>query len=411
MDGDFHPSSEIDEQLRDNVAELVSYIQGEPGVRHGNDMRWGNKGGLVVAVAGRDKGRITCFDGDGKGRPPLNYIMEEYGYSFPQALEWAADWLGLSPDYKPDPKAESQRKEKRDLHQQEAEVQEQADKTKRVAKAIEIYDATKCVQGSPVEIYLAARGIITPLTSEIRYLPPQYGQYGAMVAVARDDAGNVRAVQRIFIDGEKKANIEIVKRTNGVMDGVAVRLPARQGEELILAEGPETGLSVWQAWGRETWVALGSVAKLADIVPTDRPIVIARDADVPNSPADKALNKAIMAMIERGASVFIAMPPKPTKPGYDFNDALQDYGEKALESSLEQSLTIQGNALPIFKALDDARLETQQTIRQFFNEAGTDHTTKVSLVNVGLGIGKTNAALTEAGRHIRGKERAEGFGT
>jgi putative DNA primase/helicase len=173
------------------------------------------------------------------------------------------------------------------------------------------------------------------LPPDIRFQPPQPGSYGAMVAAARDNDGNLLAVQRVFIHDGKKAPIQTPKRTNGVMDGAAVRLTARHGDELVLAEGPETGLSVWQAWGRETWIALGSVGKLVDTVPTDCSIVIARDADASNSQADKALIKAIAAMIERGVSVRVVSPPNPTKQGYDFNDALQDYGNDAVARTLE----------------------------------------------------------------------------
>ena len=187
---------------------------------------------------------------------------------------------------------------------------------------------------NPLSSYLIGRGITAPIPPDIRYLPPKCNEYGAMVVAARNNDGLVAAVQRIFIHGGKKAPVDPVKRTNGVMDGAAVRLPASQGDELVLAEGPETGLSVWQVWGRETWVALGSISKLVDAVPVDRTVVIARDADEPGSQADKALIKAVEAMIERGVCVRVATPPNPTKSGYDFNDALIDSGCDAVANAL-----------------------------------------------------------------------------
>lgn len=410
IDRDLNRQAEIDSRLRDNIAELVTHIQGERGERHGNEMRWGNKGGLCVMVAGRDKGRITRFDGDGRGRTPLTFIMEERGCSFPQAVEWAANWLGLSRDYKPDPEAERRSQEKRGREQCEAEAEAQAEQAQRLAKAVEIVDRTIDATGTPAAAYLAARGITVALPDDIRFLPPRNGGYGALVAVARNNAGNICAVQRIFIDGDKKAAVEVVKRTNGVMDGAAVRLPGSRGDELVLAEGPETGLSVWQAWGRETWVALGSIATLVEVVPPDRPIVIARDADQPNSQADKALMNAVAVLIERGCSVFIATPPNPTKPGYDFNDALQDYGDEVVAAALVQSMTMTGNDLPVFKDLGVARADVQHVVREFFDEASGDQVTSTWLVNVGLGIGKTKTALKEAGQHIKAKKPAKGFG-
>ena len=182
--------------------------------------------------------------------------------------------------------------------------------------------------------YLTARGITVPMPSDIRYLPPKGNEYGAMVSAARDNNGNVVAVQQVYIHEGKKAQIETPKKTNGVLDGAAVRLPGSKGNELVLVEGPETGLSVWQATGWETWIALGSIAKLVDIVPLDRPVIIARDADEPGSQADKALMKAVGEMIERGVSVRVVSPPNPTKTGYDFNDVLMDSGSQAVANAL-----------------------------------------------------------------------------
>lgn len=338
MNSPYWPIEEIDDRLRENVGELVEHVLDQPPNRKlsiKDTLRFGNKGGIAVEISGPDRGRITPFDGDGKGRSPLKFIQEQYDLSFFDALNWAAHWLRLPPGYKPDSGVERHRRERRKRKQREFEVLEAANRAKRIAQAVEIYDGARGAAGTPVETYLAGRGITTALPDDVRFIPATYSTYAAMVMAARDNFGNVQAVQRVFIQHGKKASIETAKRTNGPMDGAAVRLPGKRGDELVLAEGPETGLSVSQAWGRETWVALGSVAKLTDILPIGRPIVIARDADAPGSPADKALMKAILAMTERGLNVRVVSPPNPTKMGYDFNDALMDYGNEAVANSLE----------------------------------------------------------------------------
>jgi hypothetical protein len=182
-----------------------------------------------------------------------------------------------------------------------------------------------------------------------------------MVVAARDKDGNIRAVQRVFIHDGKKAPVDTPKRTNGLLAGAAVRLPARQGEELVLAEGPETGLSVWQSWGRETWIALGSIASLVEMIPAGRVVVIARDADKPGSPADKALIKALVAMTERGIAVRIASPPNPTRDGYDFNDALIDYGNKTVAQALNAGGWIKPRYPAPTGTVEDARLTVNET--------------------------------------------------
>jgi len=390
----------VDEQLRNLVADLVSHFHGGPGNHRGNEARWGKKGGLKAEVAGPNKGRITAFDGEGKGLTPLQYIMGERNCSFAEAVEWATHWLGMSPDYKPDPATDLRRKLKREKERREAELQDLADKVERVEMARALYRQSKLISGTAVERYLAARGISCDLPDDIRYLPASSaGGYEAMIVVARDSIGFVQAVQRVFIDGNRKAPIDTQKRTNGLMGHAVVRLPAKEGTELVLAEGPETGLSVWQAWGRETWIALGGISKLVDFVPADRVVVIARDSDRPHSPADKALTKAVKTLLALGVNVSIAMPPRPTKDNYDFNDALMDYGNDAVAVSLQQSLLIAENPLSRSLPLNAAREAVRVAISGSIN-ASPDAESKppVVFLNVGLGIGKTYMALQEIGK-------------
>ena len=137
---------EIDSLLRDQVIELVDFLTGAKGKRRGNEMRWGKKGGLAVIVAGPNKGRITPFDGDGKGKSPFQYIQAEMHLSFYDAVDWAANWLSISPDYRPDPEAVRIRKEKRDRDRQAAEAVKKIDETKRIAKAVAIWDSAQVIK-------------------------------------------------------------------------------------------------------------------------------------------------------------------------------------------------------------------------------------------------------------------------
>ena len=102
------PIDEIDRLLRDRVVELVTDLSGkQPNKRLSGrtETRFGNKGGIAVAISGVAKGRITMFDGDGKGRSPFQYIQIVLNCTFTEAVKWAANWLGIGPDYHPDPGA------------------------------------------------------------------------------------------------------------------------------------------------------------------------------------------------------------------------------------------------------------------------------------------------------------------
>ena len=152
------------------------------------------------------------------------------------------------------------------------------------------------------------------------------GNYAAaLIVAATDDNGIVQAIQRIYLDANAQPLVlgNKKKTTNGSLDGCAVRLPGPADKPLLLAEGPETGLSVWAATGYETWVSLGAVGKLTP--PQGRRLVICRDDDAPQSPADKALSRTVTEWRKQGINATIATPWHERRgDGSDFNDVIKD---------------------------------------------------------------------------------------
>jgi putative DNA primase/helicase len=152
-----------------------------------------------------------------------------------------------------------------------------ADDAKRIATAQRLWKASAPVAGTLGEHYLTVhRGIRCPShgwPEAVRFHP---GSRALIVAATLLD-GTVQAVQRVLLTAEgAKISREDAERlspptnkvTNGVQVSAAIRLPALLPDApLLLAEGPETGLSVWAATGAETWVALGSMSRAA---PTQR---------------------------------------------------------------------------------------------------------------------------------------------
>ena len=110
-----------------------------------------------------------------------------------------------------------------------------------------------------------------------------------MVAQATDAAGEVLMIQQVYLMAEgNKAPVNPVKRTNKAAEGwserSAVRLPGR--EPLVLCEGVETSLSVWQASGQEVWACLGVSNIDRAPVPEKATVIIACDGDAPGSKAE-----------------------------------------------------------------------------------------------------------------------------
>ena len=127
----------------------------------------------------------------------------------------------------------------------------------------------------------------------------------------------VMAVHRTFIkaDGSNKAPVTQSKMMLGPCAGGAVRL-APAGDELVLAEGIETALSILQATGKPTWACLSTSGLKAVLLPPEvKTVTIGADGD---SAGEKAAEEAAGRLYREGREVKIARPPN----GYDFNELL-----------------------------------------------------------------------------------------
>ena len=178
--------------------------------------------------------------------------------------------------------------------------------------------------GTPVETYLASRGITIPPPPTLRYHPNlKHGPTGLLLsgmvaAVTAWPEREVNAVHRTFLmaDGSKKAQVLNPKLMLGPCSGAAVRL-APAGDELVLAEGIETALSILQATGTPTWACLSTSGLKTVLLPPEvKTVTIAADGD---SAGEKAAEEAASRLYREGRKVKIARPPD----GFDFNDILR----------------------------------------------------------------------------------------
>jgi hypothetical protein len=235
------------------------------------------------------------------------------------ACEWAKQWLGLYPK----------------------------SAIKGTTKIPDILKTCIPVVGTPAERYLNKRGIVKAVPDCLAYRPSAFGKFGALVAKSMDERGNVLAVQQIYItdDGEK-APVPVAKRTNKAIEKWAEKSAVRFAglQPVVLAEGVETALSIWQETGRETWACLG-LSNIGNApLPPHAAVTVARDGDVKGSKADIQIQKEIEKLIRRGFTVFVATPPQ----GRDFNNLLIhrtcEVGVRALIESAEPCL--KGSGVP-----------------------------------------------------------------
>ncbi|MDD3182189.1 MAG: toprim domain-containing protein [Alphaproteobacteria bacterium] len=331
------PIKDIVARLNTRMDELAVRLLGRPNdaLSTANQLRYGRKGSLAVEIDGEKVG--TWFDHEeGVGGDALSLIKKQCGLHNGAALDWAREWLGLTA-----PKKGENHVETREFilpSEMEAVEKENADASQndspcpspsaedRTAKVATIISKCTSLEGTPGQFYLRRRGITVLPPDCIRFRPFACGGYGALVALATDDQGDVLAVQQIYLTNDgKKAPVDVVKRTNKAVDGwaskAAVRFPGTQ--PVILTEGVETGLSVWQATGQETWACLGLSNIARAPLPDRASVIIARDGDIPGSKADNQLARAVSKLQMRGLAVAVATPPE----GQDFNDLLLFGGE------------------------------------------------------------------------------------
>jgi putative DNA primase/helicase len=192
----------------------------------------------------------------------------------------------------------------------------------RSAVALAIWQSTIPSTGTPVESYLAARGLMLPLPPSLRFhrglKHPSGGLWPCMVALVTRGADDTPlAIHRTFLarDGNGKAPVDPVKMMLGPCRGGAVRL-GRPGEVLMIGEGIETCLAAMQATGHPAWAALStSGLRALDLSATVREVIVLADGD---DPGEAAARDCALRWMREGRHVRIARPPR----GLDFNDVL-----------------------------------------------------------------------------------------
>ena len=209
--------------------------------------------------------------------------------------------------------------------------------------------AARPVAGTPAARYLASRAITRyppsrPGQDALAYLPPLPGlrlrgaDTASLLIWATDADGICTGGQRILLakDGRRQ-DAEVAKPSFG---RIRAR-PARFGDpspDLILAEGPESALSIWQATGCETWAVFGVSGWARAPLPPDRPVILAPDRDAPTGPAGRAFARAVCHHLEAGAALRIAEAPEPEGSKKDLNDTHMRAGDSAVRAAIAAAI-------------------------------------------------------------------------
>jgi hypothetical protein len=195
------------------------------------------------------------------------------------------------------------------------------DAARRTSWAHHIWDHSRDARGSPLEGYLASRGITMLLPPSLRWAPacrhPSGINLPAMVA-------RVEHVERGFVGCHRTYLTADYRRRDraslGPIGGGAVRLATmRPNDWLVIGEGIETVMSVMQCEALPGWAALsaGGINRLL-LPPDARMVLIVADHDA-NGTGERAAHYAARRWLREGRRVRIALPPYV---GEDANDLL-----------------------------------------------------------------------------------------
>lgn len=346
--------SEVAQALNDEPERWAPVIIGEEpnkAMSSSRELRFYQKGGLVVKLQGAKRGNWSHHGHDRYG-DMLDLIQYIRSVSKKEAFEIAKDMLGLGENPAIELKPRKSAEELADEQRQEDE------KRIRTARFIWSKSSTKL---SPAALaYLEARAItrlgrervpsvrcrkldrtaLEKMHIEAPGTPARFPNgLDALVFGATTNSGAIVSVQQIILDGAKKADIANKKRSNGLMEGAAVRLGPAPQDDLDVAEGPETGVSCWEATDCPTWIALGASNLCRIPVPGHvKRMRFAVEIEATRTGIRSALRAAYHWM-RRGKECRLAMPRVPS----DMNDVHRTHGLEAVREDMENALAPERN--------------------------------------------------------------------
>ncbi len=202
----------------------------------------------------------------------------------------------------------------------------------RIAFARQIWESARDPTGTPVELYLASRGLRLPDERVLRWSPQCIDgsrRSPAMLALVEHVERGVVGVHRTFLTRDNTGAWHRRDRKGlGPLSGGALHL-AQPGarKRLVIAEGIETTLSVMIATGLPGWAALSPSGIASLVLPHEiQRVLIFADYDA-NGVGERAAWAARNRWCAEGRAALIARPPKPG----DANDLLTSGGRNAGE--------------------------------------------------------------------------------
>ena len=269
------------------------------------ELRYGEHGRLSVRLAGERAGQWYDFR-DGRGGGVLDLVIHEHQAS---DRSGAVQWLeaeGFTDSVRARESASTACPGMTACGAGEgrATAYRQSSQSSRRASARRLWDSTRPLSGTVAEHYLRARGVgHVARAPALRFHPGithrnAPGCFAALIAGVQDAGGRFMGIQRTYLDGGRKANLDPPRASLGPVAGSGVRLVQVTDDKLLLGEGIESTAAAVQVlgWRGGAWATLGTPGLRSVVVPESvRRVVIAADRDAGGLRAAAALAERLEA--------------------------------------------------------------------------------------------------------------------
>lgn len=364
----------IVEGVNKDAEKISIHLLGEPKVRGTTFLKFGShQGSLSVTIKGEHQGWWNDFSEGKGGRSMLSLIQHHGGLTKREAIDFSAKWVGVT-RLSTDPLAVATQKNQPSKTPKVQELTLSDHEKKQIAFAKKLASQSKPMAGTLVERYLKEqRGIdLNHHPDDIRYHAGVYSKlngqtHPAMLVIARDHQGNVKAVQATYLDSitetkVDKSKVAIQKQTFGAMKGSSVTIQGDKNAPTLIAEGIETGLSLKQAMPHATVKVTLSKSNFANIDPRTlvTKTVLCLDQDGKDFSTDKPLLTTAKRLMDANKNVFVMVPLGISQSKIDYNDVLKAHGTQPIKRDYEQAVS----ALEFFgkslSELSSANIETKK---------------------------------------------------
>lgn len=335
------------EGVNKDAEKIAISLLGEPKVRGGYYLKFGsNQGSLSVTVKGEKQGWWHDFSEGKGGRSMLSFIQHHTGLDKKEAIDFGAKWVGISLDAVAKPLTSSL-KNKHPSKPEATTLLSKEDKRK-LAFARKLADQSQPIAGTLVERYLKEHRGVGCHADDIRYHEGVYSKLNgkslpAMLVIARDHKGNVRAVQATFLDPVSakkidKSEVAIQKQTFGLMKGASVALAGEKGAPTLISEGVETGLSLKQALPEVSVKITLSKSNFSNIDTRSlsQRVILCLDQDGADIKSDKQILGAAKRLLDAGKQVGLMIPTATGQQKIDYNDVIKSQGTIAIKQDFNR---------------------------------------------------------------------------